>query len=535
MHAAGGRVRRPAPTTTSKEIRMAAEHGHDHDHDHDHGHDHSHGADGDLARIQAIRDEGVHRANEHEGPFSLHVVGLGQTGAEVIAQLLRNRPEGFLEDPGTRFSALAVDIGDQDVKAVREAASGLPADRAHVRTVAMEAPTRDALLGDLRRYREFLKMEYPRYYWNPNYEPWLPSDTEVPSAGGHFPRAVAKAIYGTEYYQDGEVAKELEAFAQSVDASKSTPIVVVVFSMAGGTGSGIVVDLARHLSSIKLGRRPWVVGIGVMPCEGDDASTRDGRLFPVINELDCMVDTEKNKGVMAVWGDLYKNPFTGGFFAVPQDDVHAITRDLAATHEYVDAGIAGFLTRDGGVHLYETLKMLNWLSVPADRWHPAIRGEPNDRWINVLSVRRPADAGSLASIGVKAGAETGYAEVRMLGAGGADAAAVSAQVAKAVSTRVDPGVLELNSPGEPLLTLVVPRVSKLDLEAFVPSRETYDGLNWDEKLLMHSWILDLGVLLCEPSIRFDGMGGECIWGCACWVVVPHDLIRGEVKEAVGAA
>jgi hypothetical protein len=34
-------------------------------------------------------------------------------------------------------------------------------------------------------------------------------------------------------------------------------------------------------------------------------------------------------------------------------------------------------------------------------------------------------------------------------------------------------------------------------------------------------------MLCEPSIRFDGMGGECIWGCACWVVVPHAAIRGE--------
>jgi hypothetical protein len=52
---------------------------------------------------------------------------------------------------------------------------------------------------------------------------------------------------------------------------------------------------------------------------------------------------------------------------------------------------------------------------------------------------------------------------------------------------------------------------------------------------MHSWILDLGVLLCEPSIRFDGMGGECIWGCACWVVVPHAVIRGEVQEAAGVA
>jgi hypothetical protein len=40
------------------------------------------------------------------------------------------------------------------------------------------------------------------------------------------------------------------------------------------------------------------------------------------------------------------------------------------------------------------------------------------------------------------------------------------------------------------------------------------------------------VMLCEPSIRFDGMGGECIWGCACWVVVPHDAIRGVVADTV---
>ncbi len=74
---------------------------------------------------------------------------------------------------------------------------------------------------------------------------------------------------------------------------------------------------------------------------------------------------------------------------------------------------------------------------------------------------------------------------------------------------------------------MLPRASKLDLEAFVPSRDLYDPLEWDDKLLLHSWLLDLGVMLCEPSIRFDGMGGECIWGCACWVVVPHAAIRGE--------
>jgi hypothetical protein len=83
-----------------------------------------------------------------------------------------------------------------------------------------------------------------------------------------------------------------------------------------------------------------------------------------------------------------------------------------------------------------------------------------------------------------------------------------------------------------MVTVVLPRASKLDLELFVPARDVYDTLDWDAKLLKHAWLLDLGVMLCEPSIRFDGMGGECIWGCACWVVVPHDAIRGVVGDTV---
>jgi hypothetical protein len=76
---------------------------------------------------------------------------------------------------------------------------------------------------------------------------------------------------------------------------------------------------------------------------------------------------------------------------------------------------------------------------------------------------------------------------------------------------------------------VVPRLSKTDLAAFFVAREGYDEREWEEKLYMHSFLLDLGVMLCEPSIRFDGLGGECIWGCACWVVIPHAAIRGETR------
>lgn len=499
-------------------------------------HGHEHGAVSDLSRIEAIRDQQVHRIGEHEGPFSLHIVGVGKAGADVVATLLDHPPGGFLEDPRTRFTALAIDIGDQDLARVRTQAGQLPPERTQVDTVALPVPDKEELFGKLRRYREFLKMEYPRYYWNPNYEPWLPSDIEFPEPGDHFPRAMAKALYGIDYYDGGQSWKALESFADSVDASESTPIVCVVFGLGGGTGSGIVVDLARHLSSIKLGRRPWVVGIGLLPCDGDPDTTRDGSLFPVINELDCLIDTEKNKGVMAVWGDLYKNPFTGGFFAVPQNAIYRKTKDLRATHAYVDELLAGFLARDNGTHLYETLKLLNWLSVPADRWHPAIRGEPTDHWLNVLAVRRPADLDTLDGLDLARKVPAGYAEARVFsekttkkGAAEQTEQQVRDGVAVAVETVIDPGVIHHKSPGPEAVSLFVPRLTKLDLAAFRPAREAYDRLSWDEKLLRHSWLLDLGVMLCEPSIRFDGMGGECIWGCACWVVVPHAAIRGELE------
>jgi hypothetical protein len=244
-----------------------------------------------------------------------------------------------------------------------------------------------------------------------------------------------------------------------------------------------------------------------------------------------MIDTTKNQGVMAVWGDLYKNPFTGGFFAIPQDDVYRMTGDLEATHDYLDEGIASFLTRDDGVHLYETLKALNWLAVPADAWHPAIRGEQSDRWVNLLTTRKPADVGKLESVDLVKGFTTEYIEARAFMPKKSFGSKVSGQVGKQIealaSTKVPPSVLHVDTDDAPMVSFCVPRASKLDLDIFTRARDKYDTLSWDEKLLMHSWLLDLGVLLCEPSIRFDGMGGECIWGCACWVVVPHAAIRGD--------
>jgi len=486
-------------------------------------------------RLEALKRGGVHRVKEADPmPSAVHLVGVGKAGAEFIAQTIQQAPEDFLADDRTRFTALTVDIGDQDLEAVTEAAKTLPSDRSQIRTVSLEVPTRNELFTSLRRYREYLKLEYPRYYWNPNYEPWLPDSIEIPEAGGHFPRAIAKAIYGKSYYEGEKVLdQELEMFAKSVDATACQSIVCVVFGLSGGTGSGIVVDLARHLSNVKFGRRALVLGVGIAPCEGDPDYHQGSALFPVLNELDCMLDQEKNQGVVQVWGDLYRNPFTAGFTMISQKPAWEATQDLAATHEAVDRELASFLTRNQGLDIYETLRLLNWVGAPPSQ-HMAARSQYGDRWVHIFGAITPdslveALPKTLGLMGPNF--STDFFEIRAAVPEGTDLSGQLSDLASKMNAAftpiLEPEVIQSPSTGETYIQFVIPGGKKTDLELFYEARLAYDALMWDEKLLQHSWLLELGVMLSEPAIRFEGMAGECLWGCACWVVVPYEAIRGE--------
>ncbi|NJK64672.1 MAG: hypothetical protein HC921_20015, partial [Synechococcaceae cyanobacterium SM2_3_1] len=322
-----------------------------------------------------------HSASGSQSPHCLHVVGIGKIGAGMVDAMLRTgEVEDILDDPRARFTALIVDIGEQDMLQAKDYAEGMkerlksrniPLERFQFKTVALAVPTRDEMFASMRRYREFLKLEYPRYYWNPNYEPWLPEDVPIPAAGEAFPRAVAKAIYGMAYY-DGErmLEQELEAFAKSVDKTQLPSMVLCCFGMGEGTGSGMVVDLARHLSSVKLGRRIPLIGVGVLPCSGDSPEYIGANLFPTFNEIDCMLDEDKNAGVVQVWGDLYRNPFTGGFLTVASEHSwqrlsrytetgEPAVRDrirLQVTHKFVADSFMRLVQHDYGRTLFKALR-----------------------------------------------------------------------------------------------------------------------------------------------------------------------------------
>ncbi|MDC3906710.1 hypothetical protein KGZ12_30135, partial [Pseudomonas aeruginosa] len=111
-----------------------------------------------------------------QSPHCIHAIGIGRTGAAYIEALLRTgEVEDLLADPRATFAAMVVDIGDQDMGAAIDYANsfkqrlqsrGIPADRFNFQAVALPVPDRQEFFEGLNRTREFLKLEYPRYYWN---------------------------------------------------------------------------------------------------------------------------------------------------------------------------------------------------------------------------------------------------------------------------------------------------------------------------------------------------------------------------------
>lgn len=512
-----------------------------------------------------------------QSPHCIHAIGNGRTGAAYIEALLRTgEVEDLLADPRATFAAMVVDIGDQDMGVAIDYANsfkqrlqsrGIAADRFNFQAVALPVPDRQEFFEGLNRTREFLKLEYPRYYWNPNFESYVSHKYQMPPAGSHFPRLVAKGIYANAYYAgDRPMDKALRSFVDTVEKATLPSMVMVAFSIAGGTGSGMVVDLARHLSNVKFGRRIPVIGVGQLSHVGDsEAVHNNAGQYCALNELDCMLDDDKNNGVTAVWGELYRSPFTGGFFVVnPEHSWHRLTAYTTTgekevrqnfkqmvTNRFVADSFMRFAVLDYGRVLFRALRPAGFTGAPHEtlssksrNWtlfdvakltHPGVQvlpGESGSKWQSVLA--QWVDFIPQYS-GLRDGFKTDYAEVHVHASRDMGFENVEKAVKELVSKNY---LLEGDSTYQSYTheffdaltayaNIIMPGVAKTDLHAFWSSRDNYEKLDWETKLHEHAWLVDIGPMLSEPAIRFEGMAGECIWGCACWVVVPYDVVRGD--------
>ncbi len=477
-------------------------------------------------KLDALK-RGVHRiADASALPFGVHLIGVGGAGVRVVAQFLRDAPEHLLNVPGSRLTALALDIGEQDLGGVRALASRFGTAQAQVEALSLDLPSPDSLQDSLSRYREFLKLEYPMYHANPDAGAWLPTPPAGGWAGQPLPRAVAKAAYGRAWYDGARpMAAALKRFARSVEATQGDAVVCLVFGLAGGTGSGIALDLARHLSNGLFGRRVLLTGIGIAPHASDNAAHPSATLFPVLAELDALCDEDKNRGVTLSCGDLYKNPFTAGFVVVPQP----AGAGAADTRAAVNQELAAFLLQRRGANLWEALRLLNWVAAPSTQ-HSAARTPWGARWIHLFGFGSGHAAPTGVDVQSTLGLLPGYApEFIELRTADGDSDSAAAGWASALDAALQPEVpthrVTGGHPGS--VQFLLPRLAKTDLALFHQARAAYDALPAADRLAMHALLLEQGVVLCEPSRRLPGMAGASLGDGGHWVAVPLDALRGQ--------
>jgi hypothetical protein len=536
-----------------------------------------------------------HSATGQQSPHCIHAIGIGKTGAQMIDALIRcGEIEDQLTDPRARFTALAVDIGDEDLKGVREYANGfkgrlrerdIPVDRAQVDFLSIDVPEMDELSAFLQRFPEMLQREYPRYAWQPTYEPWIDSESKLPTGGArrilqleepdpdqHFPRATAKALYSKAYYDgDRPAEKALERFAESVFASKLPSMVLVFFAMGGGTGSGIAVDLTRHLTNVKLGRRLPVIGVGVMPFSEDPEYHRSASLYTTINEIDCLLDNKKNAVASRVWGDLHANPFNGGFMLIPQEHtwqrLHRYTDAgrpatrhslrTRVTNKFVDDSFVRYVVQDYGRELFKALRPAGFTGAPHERlasdertWtifdiakftHPGVEvlpGEPMSKWRSVMKKW----TGYIPDFsGLRPGFKTDYIEAHVVSARTRWNDSTQKQLEDTLQNYLldgDDGTLkctltEFFDELTVYANVIIPGVAKTDLTAFYESQKAYDALSAADRIAAHSWLLEVGVALCEQGV--DSADGLAAAATESGPLFANEIIRGDTEISKSVA
>jgi hypothetical protein len=185
--------------------------------------------------------------------------------------------------------------------------NGIPKERMRLTAQSIKFPTAETMFDFInKKYNEYLVNEGAKL---DNYTPWLNSTMAIPpmAGGAGRRRALAKAIYGLNYYQLGIIRNFINTFKEQALSSIITPTVVLIYGLGGGTGSGLFFDFARHLRKV-LGSSIPIITFVIAPCNGDDPPAKGCSAFVAMNELALMLNKDYNEHVITNFGDCYRNP-----------------------------------------------------------------------------------------------------------------------------------------------------------------------------------------------------------------------------------
>ncbi len=145
---------------------------------------------------------------------SLHLVGLGGTGTNVIQSLIESdRFFKLLTSEDFSIACLSVDVADADISNLMNSykatqakleAKGVSVDRLWVKGLNMKFNTPESLFEFMGKYNTYLMKEG---IVATNYKPWVQSSMTIPPLAGGVGRmrALSKAVYALNYYHYSEL------------------------------------------------------------------------------------------------------------------------------------------------------------------------------------------------------------------------------------------------------------------------------------------------------------------------------------------
>ncbi len=274
----------------------------------------------------------------------IHMVGLGGAGTNIVEHFLKNEKTMELLDSGaTRLSMMAMDIADPDIKSLDDTykrildqmkRKGIPQERLTLISKSVKFPSAEAMFDFVQnKFEEHLENEGIQIK---EYNPWLQSTVAIPplAGGAGRRRSLAKAIYNLNYYQLGIIKSFTNMFKDSALSSISSPIILIVFGLGGGTGSGMAMDFARHLRQA-VGSGVPIMGLCILPCTGDDPPAKGYSAFNAINELSLLVNRKKNALLTQGLGEVYRNPFNTVMF-LPLMPAYSKTGNIMSARDEID-------------------------------------------------------------------------------------------------------------------------------------------------------------------------------------------------------
>jgi len=274
----------------------------------------------------------------------IHLVGLGGAGTNVVETFLKtDKTMELLSSGNTRLSLLAMDIADPDIKALDETykrvseqmrRQGIPQERLNLVAKSVKFPSAEAMFDFVQnKFEEHLVNEgikIKKYY------PWLPNTVAIPplAGGAGRRRSLAKAIYNLNYYQLGIIKSFTNIFKDHALSSISSPIILIIFGLGGGTGSGMILDFARHLRQA-VGSGVPIMGLCILPCPGDDPPAKGYSAFNAIKEMNLLINREENEALVEGLGEVYRNPFNTVMF-LPLMPAYSKTGNILSARGEID-------------------------------------------------------------------------------------------------------------------------------------------------------------------------------------------------------